>query len=1664
MKKKIVSVVIMIALVVTIFNSRSLHQGIVVNAEEFRNGYALIPDQFDSTGINLDTTFLLKAEGTTTLTLDEVQKKLKMEPAIPFDVKKVEEGFRITLEQPMKLNSLYQFSFEDIAWVYQTRAEFALLGVLPRNESANVPVNTGIEFYFNQENAEIEKFFEIEPKVEGKFESHGKAIVFAPKGGLKPGTIYTITLKKGVSLKGSDQQLKEDFVFKFETSPKDDTTQQNPLGQFNFTNIINEFATKDVPRIPINYYIYNDKKAKDDMKIDVYAYKTIDDFTSALKAYSDVPRWSYMSREKAKISVKGLSKVQSFEQPLNIQDFDKHFVELPEALPAGYYVVDGNWKGINFQTLIQVTDISFYYIGGGYPGPILFAEDSTDAGNPSGGKDNLLWINDLKTGQSIQGAEIKEVGATEKYTSNASGVVQMAPNKKDNNDNTIYTITDGNRSAVFMRMVGYGRNSYNETNLWRYLQTDRGLYQPDDTVEFFGFLQGRYNNEEIKDLTIEITQSNWYFWKYMPYMTDDLALEKVTVKAENGFFDGKIQLPYLDEGSYQVSVRHKDDIVASKYIQVEQYTKPAYKLEMGKDKEAIFIGEKVNFDINTLFFEGTPVSNLEVNYNINGMEHRSGTEKSDNKGQVNVAYMADYVKNTQGIQYVNISAFAKLPESGEIYGNENVRVFVNDINVNIEAKREDKEGTLSLDVHKYDLSRLNNGTAEHDMDYLGAAKAGQKITGTIYKNEWKKREVGEYYDFINKVVRKRYEYDKVTTKVKDITLTTDQEGKATTSIQFDQITDCYYSAKLNTVDGNGRKMTFDAHFSRRWDYTPYEGDSYELKSDKEIFDVDEEMALTFVNNDEPLKGGKYLYMTAQNGINEYHVSDASTYTRKFDASLIPNATIRGVYFNGKTYVEQDFNARFNIESKKLVFEAKTDKEDYKPGETCTVTLKAKIYSKEEGKYVPAKDVYVNASLVDEALLKMNDQEINTLEELYSHVGSGLGMSYMSHMNRNINMFFGYDGMNVEKSADMVMEMPQTMRIQFNSAKNESLESESVYVRSVFKDTALFKTMKLNEQGEGTFSFTLPDNVTSWRMTFAGISKSLQAGTNKEEVIVSLPYFMNTSLAKTYLVGDKPYIGVSVYGKALKEGEKIEYLVTAEGTDFKATATGKASQRVNIPLWEMKEGSYEVVIKAKSESGYTDGLKQTINVVKTYHEMQVADYYDLKKGLKIKTNDKGLTTLMMLDKGKGKFLPHLYSLAYSGGKRVDQKYLGYKVSVFLNEHFELDEIVKDEVKISDYQIPEGGIALLPYSDSDFETTVKLLPIIKDEINVQKMTLYLLNELQNKASRNHAAALYGLAILGEPILNELESYNKIANKDLKDQLYLALAYSEVGDTYKAKAIYDEKVVKYVDSYDAIKRIKYGKSKDDYLVYTALTMVLASKLNMEDRDLFFEYVANNYSEEVLTNSEEFVYITQEINKVTDEKAKVTYSYQGKTVEKELDGGWYENIKVPSKNLSSLDFKKVEGDVALVAIYDKSAVINRKQDEHIKIKRTYYDYTTGKKQNTFDQSDIVKVVLDVDIDKEAIDNYYTITDFVPSGLAPIANSNNYGLRNQDGYYYYKDVEGQKVTMHIGKNHEKKRELYYYARVVTPGTYKAEGTIVSGSRIRDSFKISEMSEIKINN
>ena len=45
---------------------------------------------------------------------------------------------------------------------------------------------------------------------------------------------------------------------------------------------------------------------------------------------------------------------------------------------------------------------------------------------------------------------------------------------------------------------------------WRYLQTDRTLYKPYDTVEFWGFIKSRTDEATPRKVTVELLQGGYY--------------------------------------------------------------------------------------------------------------------------------------------------------------------------------------------------------------------------------------------------------------------------------------------------------------------------------------------------------------------------------------------------------------------------------------------------------------------------------------------------------------------------------------------------------------------------------------------------------------------------------------------------------------------------------------------------------------------------------------------------------------------------------------------------------------------------------------------------------------------------------------------------------------------------------------------------------------------------------------------------------------------------------------------------------------------------------------------------------------------------------------------------------------------------------------------------
>ena len=117
------------------------------------------------------------------------------------------------------------------------------MGSLPADMSSYVPVDTGIELYFSYPDVEnIAKHFEITPNVKGRFETNGYTTVFIPKE-LKAGTIYTVTVQKGLKAAGGAVELANDYSFSFETSADPSNTADPYKGSLQIGGSWIEFGT-----------------------------------------------------------------------------------------------------------------------------------------------------------------------------------------------------------------------------------------------------------------------------------------------------------------------------------------------------------------------------------------------------------------------------------------------------------------------------------------------------------------------------------------------------------------------------------------------------------------------------------------------------------------------------------------------------------------------------------------------------------------------------------------------------------------------------------------------------------------------------------------------------------------------------------------------------------------------------------------------------------------------------------------------------------------------------------------------------------------------------------------------------------------------------------------------------------------------------------------------------------------------------------------------------------------------------------------------------------------------------------------------------------------------------------------------------------------------------
>ncbi|TYQ15382.1 UNVERIFIED_CONTAM: hypothetical protein Cloal_1829 [Acetivibrio alkalicellulosi] len=1622
MYKKLISLLMIVCVMTTIFTP-----GYTSRASAYpRNGFRLVAVESDFTGISIDTEFLLETEKD--FTLQQVKDSFSIDGEPDPIIEELDKNFfSINLVRPLLENTVYTFRMTtdvETTWVFQTQTKFEIVGSLPGNQSIGVPTNSGIEIYFSHSNfSDIKDHFEITPPVSGRFQVSDKTAVFVPNNRLEEETVYTVKIKKGIQINGTERVINDDYIFSFETRSKE-TSPPNQIERelgINYNQQITDFSPDEEITVSLRYFNRNTiLEIPHILNTSVYAYSDFESFLEAFKIRNKYPEWAQINYNNTFLPVDNLQKVLEFNQ--SIDEFGGNSgnasIKIPQKLPVGYYILDSYCLNKRAQKFIQVTNTSIYIT--------------------KGSEKTLVWINDMESKQPLANAQINFSSSDDAFYTDSKGIATFNSDLIDNmnTDNSEYndfyyfyyagnynkqlmtvTTANGNKSLLDTSSYSYGSNN----DYWRYFFTDRGMYKPNDTINVWGFIKNRYQEEEINYLTLEITQGYWWGSSNLP-----LVKEKISVK--DNFFEGEINLPNLPRGYYTILLKKDNITITSSGVQIENYVKPSYKMSISKDKVAAFIGDEVTFNINAAFFEGTGVPNLNTSYTIsthslNGMSTNQNAV-TDSTGNLKVKYIPEVNRDVQGIYSIPIGARALLPETGEISASNSVRVFVNDIDVQRSGEIKDGIGNIDVTVHEIVLDRLNDGSATHSNDYLGSPVNSKEITGTIYKNTWIKEQTGTYYDSINKVTYNTYRYRRETTPIEDFKITTSSNGKASYIFDAPKLENTYYSADISCVDNSGRNMSFRMFIGERIEYSTHHSNTYNLRTDKNNYKLNENVELNFTFGNTNLPDGNYIYILSQNRIMDYETSNKSTYNFKFDEKHMPNVHATAIYFTGSTYITASRRVNYNTDEKKLIVEGKTDKDSYRPGEIVNLSLNVTDI---DGNPVKAT---VNASIVDEAFFSLRDQNVNILSMLYTSVGSGIYYSKRSHVN---NISSSNRDVTIDEALPSMPSAPSSPLAPENSDGKSD-------VRSDFRDTAKFISVQTDSSGKGEISFKLPDNVTSWRITMSAISRELQGGSETTNMIVTLPFFINYSFNSSYLKGDQPVMAVNAYGTGLKENDEVYFEVYDEkNPDAKFTFKGNAFERVNIPLWTLEEGYYNLIIRAYTMSGFSDAVLHPINVVESYYQLERAEFTNVFPSMDIKAGDQGYTRLVFQDRSKGMYFSELVRLYSRSGSRIDQIISKYLASELLNKHFSESYFAQviDMPDLSEYQKHDGGLSLLPYSESDLDLTAKLSVFAKDMVNIRQLKDYFYSNLDNNTTR--IKALYGLATLKEPVLLMLNEAEKIDNLSILDTIYLALSYYELGDYSKANEIYDQRISKHVESYTPYYRVNTRSTNDNILEATSICAYLAAILDRPEKTGLYEYCLINFSRDILINTEKLLFITEEIDKDQIENSTFTYSYDGNEKLVELNYGRSYHLNLLPHQLQNFKITDVNGNVALVTIFKEDVFDITEVNDQISISRSYH-FTNGApiNSNTLKQGDIIKVRLNWNISDNAFNGVYEITDYLPSGLKP--------------YRSLWNVEGQKVTFYVFNSPYWRSNPYieYYARVVSPGVYTAQGPVIQGRTSRD--------------
>lgn len=1594
----------------------------------------LVATNNDRDRVATSTAFTLASLGARSA--GDLARAIEVQPSIGLEVQPGTEAGTATLRPtaPLDPGQLYRFTLRTPdgaiagSWAFQAAAPLSVVTTVPRDGAINVPAKTGIELTFDQDGAlDVAAYFSIQPAVKGTFEQHGRTVVFVPED-LEPATLYTVTVKRGVGLEGSAQILEADVRIRFETAPTPPATgdsPERPAVWFGFARSMIEVPPSERATLAVSISASTPALARRPFAVEVYRLPSETAGITAVRRLSEAPAWATWSRAGL-VSRSGLTRVDTFTaRPEPLGEGGDFAFALSRPLDPGWYLVDIPRPGRSAQTVLQVTDVGAYS---------AVARDRL-----------LVWANDIATGTSLVGATVETAGGDTLGQTDAGGLlvtktpaaIRLAASGDDATRATqVFAIrtTDGRSLIVPLANGGSGRGYLSDVtgyvdegrqaeDYWRYVATDRGIYRRTDTVNVWGFVRPRDGVPAPTGL--ELT------------LRDDVPITTVSVSPDRtGAFAASLPITDLPYGEYTVELTAGDVYLGSVWVAVREIRKPAYAISLTTDRHVVVAGDPVTLTARAVFFDGTPVPGVSLAVDMFGTRRTATTDASGT---------ATVTASPGDSGWISVRPAR--PEEAEISASTSVWVFPSRVMIEAQATIDGGQIELTGSLNEVAIERLEAAWASNPWsnDPTGPPVRDGQITVEIIERVPVRIRTRQIYDFINKQVVDTYDYrwDEVARSTRSLTSGADGAFQ----LQHVATPGRTYEIALSAPDAAGRPARTWVTAQERQEantdgVVPYlesgECNGHEWWQ----YDIGDAVCLQMVNRAGLLPtgdGNRYLFFSARRGLEEVVVQESPVYSSTFGAADVPNRDIWGVRFSGTTFtpVEQPYTARFDAERRRLTVKITPDQERYAPGETVELDVQTTDLTG-----APTSAAVVLRA-VDEKLFAIGaayDQD--PLWDLYgANVGSWLLWTHASHPVPFARTFQGGDT---------------------SGGGGDDGRSE-------FADSLLFRKVTTDVAGRARVSFKLSDDLTSWRVSATATTAVPEAGVGSVLVPVGLPFFVDATLAPEYLAGERPTLRLRAYGSDLRPGDQVTYTVSPKSLAMSAaTIRGPAFGGVDVPLPALSIGEHAVTISGSVGRGSTtlsDRLTRRFDVIGSRFAGTRTTYAALTSGLRPE-GGAGWTTYVFSDAGRGRYLPLLQSLGWSGGARVDQALAATIARDLLVDEFgvDRDSLPAGTFEPGRYQLESNGVALLPYSSPDLALTARIALLAGDRFDRGALASALWQVVDDPAStrERRIVGLAGLAGLGEPVLADLRLAAADSSLTIRERLYLALGLANLGDDATAIAIERELLDRYGERRGPSIRLRVGASLDDTIEATSLLALLAAQLSEPFAPELQSYVDGNRAVDELFNLQQVSFVSRFLARAPSTSAQFAYSLNGERSVVDLGPGEGFSLRLTEAQRRTLTLEPLDGSVGLATSWqaplDPGTIAS---DPDLTIARTVLP------SGDIPSTTLVEVRLTATFGPRAVSGCYAVTDLVPSGMAPIARLQVWpGYESSDraeDFVEPFDISAQRVSFCVEpRKAGQSVRMRYFARVVSPGEYVWEPAVIQSTAAAESINLTATGRVTV--